>query len=83
MVEESLMLIAPALSVLILLLGVLGVLNDDAATRSVIWIGVAQLVGWGVGYARRQGWAWHISALAGAINGVFGLIIVVLEAALH
>jgi hypothetical protein len=83
MAEEGPMLFAPALSVVFLLLGVLGLLEDHTATRLAIWAGVAQLAGWGIVYARRQGWGWRTAAVAGAINGAFGLVIVVLEVLLH
>ena len=81
--EESPMLFAPALSVLVLLLGIFGVLAEHTAARLAIWIGVAQLFAWGVVYARRQGWSWQSSALAGIVNGAFGLVIVFLEVLLH
>jgi hypothetical protein len=77
------MLFAPALSVLVLLLGIFGVLAEHTAARLAIWIGVAQLFAWGVVYARRQGWSWQTSALAGLVNGAFGLVIVILEVLLH
>ncbi len=83
MAEESPMLFAPALSILILLLGIFGVMDEHDAARLAIWIGVAQLIAWGIVYARRQGWGWRTSALAGAVNGAFGLIIVILEVVLH
>ncbi len=45
------MLEAPALSVLFLLLGALGVLDKGLAVGLALWNGVAQLVGWVVGVA--------------------------------
>jgi hypothetical protein len=83
MSEESPMLFAPALSVLVLLLGIFGVLNEHTAARLAIWIGVAQLFAWGLVYARRQGWGWRTSGFAGIVNGAFGLVIVFLEVLLH
>jgi hypothetical protein len=36
----------------VLLLGTLGLLDDDTAIKLALWAGVAQLVAWGVVYAR-------------------------------
>jgi len=81
--DESPMLFAPLPSMLFLLLGIVGLLDDHTAARLAIWIGMAQLVAWGIIYARRQGWSWRAASLAGAVNGAFGLIIVILEVVLH
>jgi len=51
--EQLSMLEAPALSVLFLLLGALGVLDKGLAVGLALWNGVAQFVGWGIGIARR------------------------------
>jgi uncharacterized BrkB/YihY/UPF0761 family membrane protein len=51
MAEEQPMLAAPAPSLLLLLLGALGVLGDQLAENLALWAGVAQLVGWGAAYA--------------------------------
>jgi hypothetical protein len=48
-----------------------------------LWLGVAQLVAWGVGYARRQGWGRPMAVTAGVMNGILGLAIVVLEVLIH
>jgi hypothetical protein len=34
-------------------------------------------------YARRQRWSWLTSVTAGAVNGLFGLLIVFLEVVVH
>lgn len=83
MAEEQPMLAAPAPSLLLLLLGALGVLGDQPAENLAVWAGVAQLVGWGAAYARLQGWRWHVALVAGAINGMLGAVIIVLTALLH
>jgi hypothetical protein len=83
MVEERPMLEAPALSVLLLLLGAVGLLDEHVAVNLALWAGVAQLAGWGVTYARRQGWDWPPSLVAGVINGAFGVVIIALEVFLH
>jgi hypothetical protein len=81
--QELSMLIAPAVSILFLLLGALGLLNELLAVRLALWIGVAQLVGWGIDIARRRGRAWPAALLTGVINGAFGLVVILLEVLLH
>ena len=83
MSEERPMLEAPAAPLLVLLLGTLGLLRERAAVRLALWIGVVQLVAWGVAYARRQQWGWPTALAAGTVNGTLGLIIVALEVFLH
>ena len=78
------MLAAPALSILFLLLGALGLFGEGLAVRlALLWNGVAQLVGWGIDVGRRRGQAWPAALLTGLINGAFALVIVVLEVLLH
>ena len=81
--QELSMLAAPALSILLLLLGALGWLNEPLAVRLALWTGVAQLFAWGIEVGRRRGKAWPAALLAGLINGAFGLVIVILEVLLH
>jgi hypothetical protein len=83
MARELSMLAAPALSILFLLLGALGVLGERLAIRLALWNGVVQLVGWGVDVGRRRGQAWPGALFTGLVNGAFGLVIVVLEVLLH
>jgi hypothetical protein len=83
MTEERPMLEGPTPSLVLLLLGLLGVLREQPAVRLALWAGVAQLVIWGVAYARRQGWAWPAAMAAGLVNGMFGVAIVLLEVLLH
>jgi hypothetical protein len=83
MAKELSMLAAPALSILFLLLGALGLLDEGLAVRLALWNGVAQLVGWGIEVGRRRGLSWPTALLAGVVNGVFGVGIVVLEVLLH
>ena len=77
------MLAAPALSILFLVLGALGVLNEPLAVRLALWTGVVQLFGWGIEVGRRRGQAWPAALLAGLINAAFGLVIIILEVLLH
>jgi hypothetical protein len=81
--QELSMLAAPAPSVLLLLLGAIGLLDERLAILLALWNGVAQLVGWGIDVGRRRGQAWPAALLTGLINGAFGLVIVALEVSLH
>jgi hypothetical protein len=81
--REQAMLAAPALPILFLLLGALGVLDEGLAVRLALWSGVVQLVGWGIDVGRRHRRAWPAALLTGLINGAFGLVIIILEVLLH
>lgn len=83
MVQELSMLVAPALSILFLLLGALGVLEEALAVGLALWNGVVQLVGWGIDMGRQRGQAWPAALLTGLVNGAFGVVIVLLEVQLH
>jgi hypothetical protein len=83
MVEEWPMVAAPAPALAVLLLGAVGVLEEHLAVNLALWVGVAQLVGWGIAYARRQRWGWPIALATGAINGTFGVVIIGLKAFVH
>jgi hypothetical protein len=78
MVEEQPLLEGP-----IPMLVVLHVFEGRTAVRLALWIGVAELVIWGILYARRQRWGWLSAATAGAVNGLLGLAIVLLEVVVH
>ena len=56
MAEERTMLEAPALLFLLLALGGIGLLDRHLSITLALWAGVAQLVVWGIVYARRQRW---------------------------
>jgi hypothetical protein len=43
------------------------------------WNGVVQLAGWGIDVGRRGGQAWPAASLTGPVNGIFGVVIIVLE----
>jgi hypothetical protein len=83
MTRELSMLAAPALSVLFLLLGALGLFGEGLAVRLALWSGVAQLVGWGVDVGWRLGRSWPVAVLGGVVNGALGVVIVLLEVLLH
>jgi hypothetical protein len=83
MAEERPLLEGPLPLLAVLALGPLGVLDEHLAVRLALWLGVAQLLAWGILYARRQRWSWVTAVTAGAVNGLFGLLIVVLEVVVH
>ena len=83
MAEEWSLLQGPVPLLVLLTLGELGVLREPQAVRLALWLGVVELVTWGVLYARRQRWSWVTALTAGAVNGLFGLVIVVLEVVVH
>ena len=83
MAEEWSLLQGPVPLLVLLTLGELGVLREPQAVRLALWLGVVELVTWGVLYARRQRWSWVTALTAGAVNGMFGLVIVVLEVVVH
>jgi hypothetical protein len=81
--EERPMLLAPLPSFVLLLLGAVGLVEEHRAIRLALWAGVLQLFAWGFAYARRQGWGRLPALVTGVVNGVFGLVIVLLEVVLH
>ena len=83
MAEERPLLEGPAPLLAVLALGSLGVLEHEQAIRVALWLGVAELLAWGFLYARRQRWSWLTSVIAGVVNGLFGLLIVLLEVVVH
>ena len=83
MAEERPLLEGPIPLLVILALGELHVLEGRQAVRLALWLGVAELVTWGILYARRQRWNWLPALIAGGVNGLFGLAIVILEVRVH
>jgi hypothetical protein len=83
MVRELPILEAPALSLLFLLAGALGLLDHDLAVLLALWTAVAQLFGWGLAYARQQERTWPSAVVTGIVDGMFGVVIILLEALLH
>jgi hypothetical protein len=83
MVRELPVVEAPALSILALLAGTVGLLDPGLAIGLALWAGPVQLVAAGVAYARQQGWPWLSAAVAGVVNGALGAGIIVLKALLH
>jgi hypothetical protein len=83
MVEERPLLEGPLPLLVVLALGALEVIDNHLATRLALWLGIVQLLTWGVLYARRQRWSWPTAVTAGIVNGLFGLLIVLLEVVVH
>jgi hypothetical protein len=83
MVEERPLLEGPVPLLVVLALGELHVLEGRTAIRLALWIGVVELATWGVLYARRQRWSWTAAIIAGMVNGLLGLAIVLLEVVVH
>jgi hypothetical protein len=83
MANELPMIEAPALSIIFLLLGAVGLLREQLAVNLALANGVAQLLIWGIVVARRLGWSWFASILAGAVDASSGVVIIVLKALLH
>ena len=83
MAEERPLLEGPVPILVVLALGTGGLIDQDLAIRLSLWLGVAELFAWGMLYARRQRWNWLTSVIAGAVNGLFGLLIVFLEVVVH
>ncbi|GAA1552798.1 hypothetical protein GCM10009789_02960 [Kribbella sancticallisti] len=83
MADQVPLLLGPLPCLLPLGMDSLGLLDPGAAVTLSLWIGVAQLIGWGVTYARRHHWSWAVAATAGVLNGIFGVLIVILEILIH
>jgi hypothetical protein len=74
---------ASLLPVLSLLLGVVGLVKTDAAVAIAIGVGVVELFGYGILAGRRLGLSRSGTAVVGVINGVLGLLIVLLKVLVH
>jgi hypothetical protein len=83
MAEEWPLIQGPLPLLIVLALGRVGVLEERTSIRVALWLGVANLVAWGYVYARSRQWRWHTAVTAGAVNGLLGLAIVLLEVVIH
>ena len=83
MIEERPLLEGPLPLLVVLALGAFEVIDNHLAMRLSLWLGVAQLLTWGILYARRQRWNWPTAITAGVVNSLFGLLIVALEVVIH
>ena len=68
---------------IVLALGTIGLFERETAFWLAIGAGIASLVFWGVAYAREQGYHTAVVALAGALNGLLGVVIVALKVLVH
>jgi len=68
---------------IVLALGTIGLFERETAFWLAIGVGIASLVFWGVAYAREQGYHTVVVALAGALNGLLGVVIVALKVLVH
>src|SRR5262245_30286436 len=69
--------------VLVLVLGWVGVIEEDTAAKIALAVGILQLFAWGFFLGRRVYRTWTGAVLAGVSNGVLGLLLVALEIAVH
>jgi hypothetical protein len=83
MADEISMVEAPALSVVILLLGAVGWIDPHLAINLALVNGIVQLLFWGVAVSRRLGHSWPRALVTGLIDASFGVLVVLLEALLH
>ncbi|HKD96907.1 MAG TPA: hypothetical protein VKB69_04820, partial [Micromonosporaceae bacterium] len=83
MADELPMVESPALAIVVLLLGALGVFSERLAINLALGLGVAQLLAWGAVAARRAGWSWPATVAASAIDGALGLLIIGLKTIVH
>ena len=63
----------------VLLLGWVGLLEDETALTAALAICVLQLLGWGFVVGRRAYGRWFYATLSALVNGVLGLTLVALE----
>jgi hypothetical protein len=83
MVGEGRLLEASALPCFALVLGAVNAYPRDTSVRIAIGLGVASLFVFGFMFARRLRRSFWGAALAGAVNGSVGVVIVVLKLLLH
>jgi hypothetical protein len=81
--EEWPMLEAGAVSLGVLLLAEAGVFSTRTGVDLAMWLGVANLFGWGLVLGRRNYDTWPLAIGAAVVNGLFGVGIVVLEVLIH
>jgi hypothetical protein len=66
-----------------LLLGWAGVVADDTASDVAMAFAIVQLVAWGFAVGRRSHEGRGLALLSGVVTGALGVVIVLLEIALH
>jgi hypothetical protein len=70
-------------TLMILLLGVIGVFSRNTTVSLAVGAGVVTLVCWGAVFGRTAGESWESVVLSGAITGGLGMVIVALKAIVH
>ena len=70
-------------TVVVLLLGIVGVLSRNTTVSLAVAVGVAMLCYWGFVFGRAAGESWPSSLASAAITGGLGLVIVALKAVVH
>jgi hypothetical protein len=70
-------------TIVILLLGIIGVFSRNTTVTLAVGAGVITLCLWGLVFGRSAGESWPSAALSAAINGALGLVIVALKAIVH
>jgi hypothetical protein len=81
--EEWPMLESGAVSMVVLLLAEAGAYSTDTGVDLAMWLGVANLFGWGLVLGRRNYDTWPLALGAAVVNGLFGVGIVILEVLIH
>ncbi|HEU4700868.1 MAG TPA: hypothetical protein VFS37_00185 [Conexibacter sp.] len=66
-----------------LVLADVGALSLDTAVTVALAVSVAQLVGWGVAVGWRTFGGWPAALLSGAVDGLLGVVLIVLKTLVH
>jgi hypothetical protein len=66
-----------------LALAEIGVWSLDTGVAVALSISIAQLVGWGIAVGRRTFAHWPAALLSGAVDGLLGVLLVVLKTLVH
>ena len=74
---------ASLLPVLCLLLGVVGIVKTDTAVYIAIGAGVVELFGYGIAAGRKLRLSTGATIAVGMVNGVLGLLVVLLKVLVH
>ena len=68
---------------LALLLADLGAWSLGTAVTVALLVSVAQLVGWGIAVGRRTFHSWPAALLSGAVDGLLGVVLILLKTLVH
>jgi hypothetical protein len=81
--EELGVLEGAAAPLAVLVVGAVGLLDDEQAIRWAVWCGVVLLTLIPLVWLRRRGSTWRSAVLASTVAGFFGLVLVVLKVVVH